>query len=151
MVAGINSRKQSLVSDLRKLAKQRAQNGVFNKADVQALLQRAKADGSVSKTEAVDLSFVREQYSGIMTKDAANALDGFLSNWISDQIAREARKQSKEKAREKKIEGQIEKIETEISHLQDWRAEVDQRMRSMNVDDKQRVIISSFFNLRQDD
>lgn len=150
MPVSIQHRKQALMSELRSMAEQRAQKGVFTKTDVQELLQRARQDGSVSKTEAVDLSFVRERYSDIMTRDAAVMLDGFLSNWISDQIAREARKQAKEKEREKKIEGQIERIDFHLEELQQWRTEVDQRMRSMDVDDKQRVLISTFFNIRHD-
>ncbi|MFH1811025.1 MAG: hypothetical protein ABIJ09_19950 [Pseudomonadota bacterium] len=150
MKANLVQRKQQILSELRSMAADKAKDGVFDRSDVEALLSRAKSDGEVTTVEAKDLSFVREEYAGIMTKDAASFLDGFLSSWIADQIGREMRKREKEKEREKKIESHIERIDDGLEALQRWRDEVDQRMRAMDVDDKQRVMISSFFNLKRD-
>ena len=86
MKPNLVQRKHQILSQLRHMAADRARDGVFDRKDVEALLNRAKSDGDVTTVEAKDLSFVREEYAGIMTKDAASLLDGFLSAWISDQI-----------------------------------------------------------------
>lgn len=149
MKTGLAQRKNALVGDLRKLADLRARDGVFDKQDVEALLKRAGADGTVTKAEAEDLSFVRERYDDIMDVEAASFLDNFLSTWIADEMARAQRKRAKEKEGEKKAEAQIEKIEVQLDQLRDWREKVDQRLRDLQVDDKQRVLLTNFFNLKR--
>ena len=113
------------------------------------LVHRASADGSVTRDEAGDLNWVRVHYADKMTKDAAFALDHFLGNWISSAI-HDQMQRDKDKAREKKAEAQIERIEQYHDNLRDWRAEVDKRMRALDIDDKQRVMITQFFNLKRD-
>ena len=126
-----------------------AKNGCIDLDGIEDLVHRAGSDGSVTRDEASDLNFVRVHYADKLTKDAAFALDHFLSNWISAAIHDQA-KRDKEKAREKKAQDQIERIEAHHDYLREWRAEVDQRMRALDIDDKQRVMITQFFNLKHD-
>lgn len=150
MRANLQSQKRAILSELRTLAQEKAKNGVFDTSDVKDLIGRARADGVVTTDEAKDLSFIRTQYADIMDKDAAGTLDTFLSSWIADQMLAEQRKAAKEKEREKKATAQVERIDTHLEMLDEWRKEVDQRLKDMQIDTKTRVMITNFFNLKHD-
>jgi len=150
MPVGLMQQKDQIISQLRSMADAKVQEkGQLDLHDVDEMMHRASSDGSVTRDEAGDLNWVRVHYADKMTKDAAFALDHFLSNWISGAI-HDQMQRDKDKAREKKAQDQIERIEQHHENLREWRVEVDQRLRALEVDDKQRVVISQFFNLKHD-
>ncbi|MBN2359601.1 MAG: hypothetical protein JXR83_09095 [Deltaproteobacteria bacterium] len=138
------------MADARLEAKREQHQKVeLNRDDIVEMMHRASPRGPMSREMASGFNYLRVHYADRMSKDAAFGLDQYLSNWISAAI-QEQTKRDKDKAREKKAQSQIERIEQHHEYLREWRAEVEQRMRALEIDDKQRVVISQFFNLRHD-
>jgi hypothetical protein len=131
-----DNRLQMLKLDIRQMADKLVQeDGKIDKSDVKALLQRATASGSLTKKDADDLDYVRTRYKDKFTSAALTAMNTVLGAFVQDEI-----KRMQEDQRKKKIEKHLVEIEERIEYLLK-----DRKMRDMNIDDKQRVLIKDIF------
>lgn len=131
-----DTRLDMMKMDIRQMAAQLvADEGKIDKADVRAMLQRASANGRLSTKDAEDLQFVREHYKDKFTAAALAAVDTVLGAFVQDEI-----KRMQEEQRKKKIDRHVALIEERILYLLK-----DRKLRDMEIDIKQRVLIKDIF------
>lgn len=126
--------------DIRQMADRMVQDeGKIDLDGVKAMLSRATEGGKVDQKCMKDLAYVRERYKDKFTAVALKVLSGALGPFIADQM-----KKMKEKERQSKIDRQVLKLEEHQEFLKK-----DRKLRDMDVDAKQRVLLTSFFGRSQ--
>ncbi len=126
--------------DIRQMADKMVQDeGKIDLDGVKAMLSRATDGGKVDKKCMQDLAYVRERYKDKFTAVALKVLSGALGPFVADQM-----KKMKEKERQSKIDRQVLKLEEHQEFLKK-----DRKLRDMEVGDKQRVLLTSFFGRSQ--
>lgn len=125
-----------LKMDIRQMAADMVKkDGEIDQGDVKDLLRRATAGGKLDHKCATDLKFVRERYKDSFTAEALSILSFVMAPFVEEEM-----KRMKEEQRRSKIDKQILAIEERITHLK-----LDQKLRDLEVDTKQRFMITNLF------
>ena len=138
MVGNIKSRVELLgiKQDIRQMAASMVrEDGQIDKSDVKDLMRRAVADGHLDKKCAKDLVWVRERYADKFTAAALDVMNSVVGAFVEDEV-----KRMKEHERSRKIERHVAEIEHRIDLLK-----LDKKLRAMDVDTKQRFMITNMF------
>lgn len=115
------------------------EDGQIDKHDVKDLLRRATAGGKLDRKCAEDLVWVRERFADRFTSAALEVMNSVVGAFVDEEI-----KRMKEADRRRKIDRQLLAIEESI----EW-TKMDRKLRDMEVDTRQRFMITNLFGQRK--